>query len=150
MEVNPGFLFTETHMPCSTPDITDTLRYDRPTIVLHWTTAFLVLLQFALDETWNWPAKPVHHLMVVAHLTVGILLTVIMAFRIVWRLTKGRHLSDLLRPVDRVCALGAEYTLYGLLLAMECRADDEFFRPSDPIPVCTVPGGNRDVASHAA
>ncbi|KXV70168.1 cytochrome B [Acetobacter malorum] len=104
-------------MPCSTPDITDTLRYDRPTIVLHWTTAFLVLLQFALDETWNWPTKPVHHLMVVAHLTVGILLTVIMAFRIVWRLTKGRHLSDLLRPVDRVCALGAEYTLYGLLLA---------------------------------
>lgn len=117
MEVNPGFLFTETHMPCSTPDITDTLRYDRPTIVLHWTTAFLVLLQFALGETWNWPAKPVHHLMVVAHLTVGILLTVIMAFRIVWRLTNGRHLSDLLRPMDRIFALGAEYALYVLLLA---------------------------------
>ncbi|KXV22117.1 cytochrome B [Acetobacter malorum] len=104
-------------MPCSTPDITDTLRYDRPTIVLHWTTAFLVLLQFALGETWNWPTKPVHHLMVVAHLTAGILLTAIMAFRIVWRLTNGRHLSDLLRPMDRIFALGAEYALYVLLLA---------------------------------
>ncbi|QEE86853.1 cytochrome b (plasmid) [Acetobacter oryzoeni] len=104
-------------MPYPVPDITDTLRYDRPTIILHWLTAFLVLFQFAMGETWKWPAKPVHHLMVVAHLTAGILLTVIMAFRIVWRLTKGRHLSDLLRPVDRVCALGAEYALYGLLLA---------------------------------
>ena len=55
--------------------------------------------------------------MVVAHLSAGILLTVIMAFRIVWRLTKGRHLSDLLLPVDRIFALGAEYTLYVLLLA---------------------------------
>ncbi|MEE8666309.1 MAG: cytochrome b/b6 domain-containing protein [Acetobacter sp.] len=104
-------------MPCSTPDITDTLRYDRSTIFLHWTTAFLVLLQFALGETWNWPTKPVHHLMVVAHLTAGILLTAIMAFRIVWRLTNGRHLSDLLRPMDRIFALGAEYALYVLLLA---------------------------------
>ncbi|AOX21603.1 cytochrome b [Kozakia baliensis] len=104
-------------MPYPVPDITDTLHYDRPTIILHWMAAFLVLFQFAVGEIWSWPAKLVHHLMVVAHLTAGILLTAIMAFRIVWRLTKGRHLSDLLRPVDRVCALGAEYTLYGLLLA---------------------------------
>lgn len=117
-EVDSGFFFAETYMPYSTPDITDSLlRYDRPTIILHWMTAFLVLLQFALGETWNWPTKPVHHLMVVAHLTAGILLTAIMVFRIVWRLTKGRDLSDLLVPVDRVFALGAEYTLYVLLLA---------------------------------
>ncbi|NHN86436.1 cytochrome b [Acetobacter musti] len=104
-------------MPHPVPDITDTLRYDRPTIILHWTTAFLVLFQFALGETWSWPSKPVHHLMVVAHLTAGILLTAIMAFRIVWRLTKGRHLSDLLRPADRMVAVGVEYTLYALLMA---------------------------------
>ncbi|NHO31895.1 cytochrome b [Acetobacter fallax] len=104
-------------MPYPVPDITDTLRYDRPTIILHWTTAFLVLFQFALGETWGWPSKPVHHLMVVAHLTAGILLTATMAFRIVWRVTKGRHLSDLLRPGDRMFALGVEYTLYVLLVA---------------------------------
>ncbi|MBF0852121.1 cytochrome b [Gluconobacter sp. R75690] len=108
----------ETHMPDSTPHIADgLLRYDRPTIIFHWMTAFLVLFQFAVGETWNWPAKSVHHLMVVAHLTAGILLTAIMAIRIVWRLTEGRHLSDLLRPLDRIFALGAEYMLYGLLLA---------------------------------
>ncbi|WP_291362862.1 cytochrome b [Acetobacter sp. UBA5411] len=106
------------HMPYSTPDIAESPQcYDKPTIILHWITAFLVFFQFALGETWSWPAKPVHHLMVVAHLTSGILLTVIMAFRIVWRLTKGRHLSNLLRPMDRVFALGVEYALYALLLA---------------------------------
>ena len=38
-------------MPYPVPDITDTLRYDRLTIVLHWMTAFLVLFQFAVGET---------------------------------------------------------------------------------------------------
>lgn len=118
MDVESGFFFVEIHMPCSTPDITNSpLRYDRPTVILHWMTAALVLFQFSVGETWNWPAKPVHHLMVVAHLSAGILLTAIMVSRIVWRLTKGRHLSSLLRPVDRVFALGVEYALYGLLLA---------------------------------
>jgi cytochrome b561 len=28
------------------PDITDALRYDKPTIILHWLTALLVLSQF--------------------------------------------------------------------------------------------------------
>ncbi len=105
-------------MPYSALEITDSLlRYDRPTIILHWMTAFLVLFQFAVGETWNWPAKPVHHLMVVAHLTAGILLTAIMVFRIMWRLTYGKHMSGLLLPVDRVFALAVEYTLYALLLA---------------------------------
>ncbi|MGY8607125.1 cytochrome b [Gluconobacter cerinus] len=104
-------------MPDAMPDITYTQRYDRPTIALHWATAFLVLFQFVLGESWGWPAKPVHHLMVVAHLTAGILLTAIMGFRIAWRLTKGRQLSYLLRPLDRFFAMGVEYTLYVLLLA---------------------------------
>ncbi|MBF0860356.1 cytochrome b [Gluconobacter sp. LMG 31484] len=98
-------------------DIRHTQRYDWPTIAFHWATAFLVLFQFALGESWGWPAKPVHHLMVVAHLTAGILLTAIMGFRIAWRLTKGRQLSYLLRPLDRCFVMSVEYTLYVLLLA---------------------------------
>ncbi|MFT9092412.1 MAG: cytochrome b/b6 domain-containing protein [Gluconacetobacter sp.] len=104
-------------MPGTTPDFTDTLRYDRPTIILHWVTAGLVLFLFALGETWGWPEKPVHHLMVVAHLTAGMLFTAVMVFRIGWRLTKGQHFAELLSPMDRFFALGAEYTLYVLLLA---------------------------------
>ena len=104
-------------MTYSTPDIRDSQRYDGPTIALHWVTAFLVFLQFALGECWSWPAKPVHHLMVVAHLSAGIVLSAVMVLRIVWRLTKGRHLPDGSRPVSRVLALGVEYTLYALILA---------------------------------
>ncbi|WP_338030192.1 cytochrome b [Gluconacetobacter tumulicola] len=96
---------------------TDKLRYDRGTVLLHWATAVLVLIQFALGETWGWPGKPVHHLMVVTHLTGGMFLTAIILFRIVWRITWGRHLASLLSPVDRFCALAMESTLYALLLA---------------------------------
>lgn len=113
----PDSIFAGIYMTYSTPDIRDSQRYDGPTIALHWVTAFLVFLQFALGECWNWPAKPVHHLMVVAHLSAGIVLSVVMVLRIVWRLTKGRHLPDGSRPVSRVLALGVEYTLYALILA---------------------------------
>ncbi|GAN67770.1 cytochrome b [Acetobacter orleanensis] len=103
-------------MPKAIPDITHTLRYDRPTIILHWATAFLVLLLFTLGESWSWPPKPVHHLMIISHLTVGILLTPLIISRIIWRVTKGRHLSNPLQSLDRFFALGAEYTLYMLLV----------------------------------
>lgn len=96
---------------------TDKLRYDRGTVLLHWTTALLVVIQFALGEMWDWPAKPVHHLMVVTHLTAGMVLTAIILFRIGWRITQGRRLASLLSPVDRFCALAMESTLYMLLLA---------------------------------
>ncbi|MFT8550118.1 cytochrome b [Acetobacter okinawensis] len=104
-------------MTYSTPATRVFQRYDGPSIVLHWMTAFLVLLQFVLAECWSWPTKPVHHLMVVTHLTAGIILSVIMVFRVVWRLTKGRHLPNHLQPMSRVLALGVEYTLYALILA---------------------------------
>ncbi|BCI66214.1 cytochrome b [Acetobacter aceti] len=101
-------------VPSSIP--TDSPRYDTPTIVLHWMTALLVIFQFVLGETWSLPTKPIHHLMVVAHLTAGICLTAVMMFRVGWRLTKGRNLSKLLSPLDRMCALGMESVLYILLL----------------------------------
>ncbi|MBV1838715.1 cytochrome b [Acetobacter estunensis] len=104
-------------MSVSSPIIAGSSRYDTLTIALHWMTALLVAFQFALGETWNLPTRPVHHLMVVAHLTAGICLTVIMMLRVGWRLTKGRYLSKLLSPLDRMWALGMEYTLYILLLA---------------------------------
>lgn len=83
-------------MPDSRPDVAGAARYDTPTILFHWVTAVLVLTQFVLGETWGWPEKPVHHLMVVAHLTAGMMMTVLVPLRIVWRVTKGRHLSGLL------------------------------------------------------
>lgn len=109
--------FAGVRMTYSTSDIRDSQCYDGPTIALHWLTAFLVLLQFALGECWSWPAKPVHHLLVVTHLSAGIVLSAVMVLRIVWRLTKGRHLPDDLKPANRVLAHGVEYTLYVLILA---------------------------------
>ena len=114
--VLPDSIFSGLGMTYSTPVLRDSQRYDGPTIALHWLTAFLVVLQFVLGECWSWPTKPVHHLMVVAHLSAGIVLSAIMVFRIVWRLTKGRHLPGPPQPMDRALALGVEAALYVLIL----------------------------------
>ncbi|GAA3684087.1 MULTISPECIES: cytochrome b [Acetobacteraceae] len=101
----------------SAPDQTQQFRhYDALTMFLHWATALLVLFQFALGETWGLPTKPVHHLMVVAHLTAGIVLSVVVFVRLYWRLTGGRRLAFLLSPLDRLCAVAMESVLYGLLV----------------------------------
>ena len=36
----------------------DGTNYDNVAITLHWTTALLVIVQFALAKTWDWFAKP--------------------------------------------------------------------------------------------
>ncbi|GAB3592195.1 cytochrome b [Acetobacter peroxydans] len=90
-------------------------RYDNPTIIMHWLSAFLIVFQFVLGETWHWPPRPVHHLMVVAHLTIGVILTVLIPFRLWWRLTQGRHFTAQLAPLDRFFTVAMESTLYGLI-----------------------------------
>lgn len=67
-------------------------RYDAATIGLHWATAGLVVTQFGLAELWDLVPHPVHHLMVVAHMSLGMMLAVVFAVRLVWRGRFGRHL----------------------------------------------------------
>lgn len=61
----------------------DGTRYDRVAIALHWATAVLVLVQFLLSQGWGWFARPTHHLMVVAHMSFGMLLALVIVVRIV-------------------------------------------------------------------
>ncbi len=52
----------------------DGTNYDRVSIVLHWATAFLVVANFALAQTWDWFAKPAKGLMEDTHMSFGVLL----------------------------------------------------------------------------
>lgn len=90
-------------------------RYDNPTIVMHWLSAFLIVFQFVLGETWHWPPRPLHHPMVVAHLSAGVILTVLIPARLWWRLTRGRHFASQLAPLDRFFTIAMESALYGLI-----------------------------------
>ena len=93
----------------------DGTNYDRLAIALHWTMVVLVLLQFALGQTWGWFAKPTHRLMVVTHMSFGIILTVVVLASILWRLL-GHQKSSLEVGWVRIASKAVHYSLYALLI----------------------------------
>lgn len=95
----------------------DRTQYDPFAIALHWLTVALVLTQFALAETWDWFAKPTHHLMVVAHMSFGIILTVVIVTRIAWRLVPGHRMPPAVSGWMETASKAVHYLLYAMLAA---------------------------------
>ncbi|MDR3505153.1 MAG: cytochrome b/b6 domain-containing protein [Acidocella sp.] len=94
---------------------TATARYDGLTIYLHWATAALVVVQFTLAEFWDFFPKPERHLMVVGHMSFGLILTAIFALRLFWR-TRPGHVRFPAEPgLMGRAAKGAHHLLYTLL-----------------------------------
>jgi cytochrome b561 len=93
----------------------DGANYDGVAIALHWATAVLVLVQFALSQTWGWFGRPAHQSMVVAHISFGIILTLVIITRIVWRLIPGHQVSAIVSGWVGVASKAVHYTLYALL-----------------------------------
>jgi cytochrome b561 len=96
----------------------DGTSYDGVTIALHWATALLVVVQFALAETWDWFAKPTQSSMQSLHVSFGVLLTAVIVARLVWRLIPGHQLSSLETGWVRTASKGTHYLLYTLLAAV--------------------------------
>lgn len=95
----------------------DGTKYDGVAIALHWATAVLVVVQMALAQLWGLWGRPVHHTMVVAHMSFGIILTAVIVTRLIWRLIPGHQV-----PPGEVGLLGiasrvVHYLLYTLLAA---------------------------------
>lgn len=95
----------------------DGTNYDRVAIALHWATAFLVVANFALAQTWDWFAKPTKGLMEDTHMSFGVLLAAVIVARLVWRLIPGHQLSSLEAGWVRIASKGTHYLLYVLLIA---------------------------------
>ena len=93
----------------------DGTNYDSVAIALHWTTAVLVLIQFALSQLWGLFARPARHLLVAAHMSFGILLAVVIAVRLIWRLIPGHQVSLLDIGWVRLASKVMHYALYALL-----------------------------------
>jgi len=99
-------------------DITPTpARYDRLSLSLHWATAALVLLLFALAETWEFFPKPERHLMVVGHMSFGLILTAVIMLRLLWRVSPGHTRFPAEPGLPGRAAQAAHYALYVLLVA---------------------------------
>jgi cytochrome b561 len=93
----------------------DPTRHDGVTMTLHWLTALLVLAQFAVPELWGFAPRPIKHLMIVTHLSLGVVLTSVLALRIFWRLASGRRMAR--AAMGRITAVSKamHLALYGLL-----------------------------------
>jgi cytochrome b561 len=94
----------------------DGTTYGNVAIALHWATALLVVLNFALAQTWDWFAEPTTEFMENAHMSFGVLLTAVIVARIVWRLFPGHQLSAMTAGWVRLASKGVHYLLYLLLI----------------------------------
>lgn len=95
----------------------DRTRYDGIAKTLHWLTALLVLTQFGLAELWAFTPRPTRHLMIVAHMSFGILLALVIAVRITWRLIPGHQVRAAASGWVELASKAMHYLLYGLLVA---------------------------------
>ena len=94
----------------------DKTNYDNVAIALHWLTAALVILQFALGQTWGWFSRPTRHLMVTTHMSFGIILTAVVLTRIAWRFVLGHHMKSLESGWVRIASTTVHYLFYTLLV----------------------------------
>lgn len=95
----------------------DGTNYDNVAITLHWVTAMLVVIQFALAMVWDEFPKPTQEAMQSVHVSLGVLMTAVILMRIVWRLIPGHQVSSLDLGWLRLASKGIHYLLYLLLIA---------------------------------
>lgn len=98
----------------------DKTNYDNVAITLHWLTALLVLIQFALAETWDWASRDTRETMQSTHVSLGILLTAVIVVRLIWRWIPGHQRSSLEAGWMRIASKSVHYLLYLLLVAQAC------------------------------
>ena len=95
----------------------DRTHYDAVARALHWVTAALVLLQFVLAQLWGFFPRPERHLMIVGHMSFGILLTAALVARIGWRLMPGHQVRAAVSGWVELASKAMHYVLYVLLAA---------------------------------
>src|SRR3954453_10382405 len=95
----------------------DRTRYDDFAITLHWLTVLLVLAQFGLAELWDLAERPTRHVMIVTHMSFGILLALVLVVRVAWRLTPGHRVRPAATGRVELASEAVHYLLYGLLAA---------------------------------
>jgi len=95
----------------------DGTAYDGVAITLHWATALLVIVQFAMAVTWDWFAKPTRQAMESVHISLGVLLTAVIVARIVWRLMPRHQRPSIVSGWVEMAAKAVHYLLYALLVA---------------------------------
>jgi len=92
-------------------------HYDAQTVRLHWLTAGLVIALWCLGQSIDWFPHGVPRIFArSSHISAGVLLTIVLMYRIWWRLTGGTHLLAIgARVFDRLAKF-MHLALYACLL----------------------------------
>ena len=91
--------------------------YDGAAIALHWAVALLVLVQFVSAITWDYFPRDTRETLQSLHVSLGILLTVVIIARIMWRLVPQHQVPSLEAGFVRLASKAVHYLLYLLLVA---------------------------------
>lgn len=89
--------------------------YDPLTRALHWATAGIVLLQFAMGETWSWFGAGWKGTARDIHTSIGFAFAVLLLFRLYWLFARRRRTTA--GPADNRLAILVHLALYALLVA---------------------------------
>jgi cytochrome b561 len=92
----------------------DKANYDNVAITLHWLTALLVIVQFVLAVTWDYFSRDTRENLQSIHVSLGVLLTLVVLARILWRL--GHHRSPIVSGWVKTASTAVHYLLYVLLV----------------------------------
>lgn len=111
-ETDPLMTTTRTSSDAATPS-----RYDGTTIALHWLTAVLVVVLFALAMVWDAFSRDTRLALHSLHISLGIVLAVVLVLRLGWRMTRGRHLPLAVEGLQGLAAKAMHHLLYVLLVA---------------------------------
>lgn len=95
----------------------DGTTYDSVAIGLHWVTALLVLIQFGSAITWDYFARDTRETMQSLHVSLGVMLTVVIIARIMWRWVPGRQVSSIELGWVGALSKGVHYLFYLLFAA---------------------------------
>ncbi len=96
--------------------MSDSLRYDKRTIVLHWLTAGLVVIMWGLAQIIDYFPKDLTVYPRSAHILIGVSLVIVIVTRLFWRTTSGRHLPPADRGLLNVVAKLTHWGLYILVV----------------------------------
>ncbi len=100
-----------------TPAAPMPLRYDRSSIWLHWITALLVIALWCVGQTIDWFPKGTPRVAARSlHICFGVILGVILGYRIWWRAGPGRRLPPAGRGAIQALATLVHFALYAVLV----------------------------------
>jgi len=136
MAIPPGTMYGHSQLPRTPLD-----RYDTPTIVLHWMTAVLVVVLWLSAQVIDWfPQGAPRTNMRSVHIALGVVLAVVLLYRIAWRRLEGARLPRLGHPVLARAAAAVHVALYVLLvIEIALGVTNEWVRGDSIFNLFTIP-----------